>query len=944
MEAEIASGETSGSPVWNENDETCGCTSGTLTQICDDTATTFGSALSAEGACINAASGGGGSGTSDWYNTSGAWSYRKNITINASQVNGTQTNFPVMVRLASDSDLAGKAQSSGNDILFTNTSGTKLDHEIELYNSSTGQLVAWVRMPTLVNTSDTTLYMYYGNSSVGSQQNATGVWDSSYKGVWHLNGTTLSALDSTANGNNGTISAPAASSGYIDGAGSFNGTNDKITLTRTSSMSQTSAWTLSAWTYATSAPSGAGVISEDYGTSDSDVQYELGYGIDEGGGGSSKLKVGFYDGTWRIAADSDNIPTTTWVYIVGTWNGTNLVLYKNGSLVTSSTPGGTVPTGLASFYIGRRHDTFASVNYFPGLIDEPRVSGTARSAQWIQTEYNNQRNGSTFLSLGGEQASTAWYSSSWSYRKNITINASQVNGTQTNFPVMVRLASDSDLAADAQDDGDDILFAQGTVKLDHEIELFNGSTGELVAWVRMPNLANTTNTTLYMYYGNSSVGSQQNRTGVWDSDYKLVMHMGDGSVVNLTDSTSYAHSSTNSGGTVATGNMGGATAYSGSAQYSYVSYNADMNFANTTTMSGWVYLTSDPSSWMYIFNHPYSTTHANPYVAYALFASTDSNKPSILVSNNGASYTQVDSTDALVKNTWYYVVGVSSPGAGNEKIYVNGAQKNTGTGPTSFNMVNTPNSGIATRNPNDNGEYLPGRVDELRISGIARSASWINTEYNNQRNDSTFTALGSEESSGGGGGGGGGIVCCTTNVASGETSSPDWDAGDEKCGCDSATISQVCDATPSDGLAGGGVCNSTYQCQTGGDVIDGGSGTTCDASNKCLLVKNSTGAVKARFDALGYVDVKGNFSQSQSSLTPPAGSFKITNSTNNVVLYADQSGNLTTRGNFTKQTSPTPSGGNDFILKDSTGQVVGLIDGATGNMYFKGQLHYNSNF
>ena len=64
-----------------------------------------------------------------------------------------QTDFPVVVNLASDSDLAAKAQNSptaGYDILFTSFNGTtKLSHEIERFNDSTGELGAWGGGPRL---------------------------------------------------------------------------------------------------------------------------------------------------------------------------------------------------------------------------------------------------------------------------------------------------------------------------------------------------------------------------------------------------------------------------------------------------------------------------------------------------------------------------------------------------------------------------------------------------------------------------------------------------------------------------------------------------------------------------------------------------------------------------------------------------------------------------
>ena len=65
------------------------------------------------------------------------------------------------------------------------------------------------------------------------------------------------------------------------------------------------------------------------------------------------------------------------------------------------------------------------------------------------------------------------------------------------------MASDTGLAAHARDDGGDIYFTSsgGSTKLSHEIEKFDSSTGNLVAWVKVPNLSSSTDTILYMYYG-----------------------------------------------------------------------------------------------------------------------------------------------------------------------------------------------------------------------------------------------------------------------------------------------------------------------------------------------------------------------------------------------------------------------------------------------------------
>jgi MSHA biogenesis protein MshQ len=59
--------------------------------------------------------------------------------------------------------------------------------------------------------------------------------------------------------------------------------------------------------------------------------------------------------------------------------------------------------------------------------------------------------------------------------------------------------------------GCDIAFmaASGGAQLDHEIEAYDGTTGTLVAWVRIPSLTGV-NSTIFIYYGDPDVTCPQN--------------------------------------------------------------------------------------------------------------------------------------------------------------------------------------------------------------------------------------------------------------------------------------------------------------------------------------------------------------------------------------------------------------------------------------------------
>ena len=75
-----------------------------------------------------------------------------------------------------DANLQTAAKADGSDIVFTAGDGvTKVSHEIESYNSATGQLTAWVNVPAVSPSADTVIYLYYGNSSAPNQQNAAGM-------------------------------------------------------------------------------------------------------------------------------------------------------------------------------------------------------------------------------------------------------------------------------------------------------------------------------------------------------------------------------------------------------------------------------------------------------------------------------------------------------------------------------------------------------------------------------------------------------------------------------------------------------------------------------------------------------------------------------------------------------------------------------------------------
>jgi len=239
-----------------------------------------------------------------------------------------------------------------------------------------------------------------GRGGLNSPQ--TSKLTSGLAGIWTFNGPDVAgvrAYDRSGNGNTGAMTnGPTLSLGKIGQGLNFDGSNDYVDLGNPSALNLASAnrFTLSAWVYFTGGNDvEAGIISEDFSRINppgSTVQYEIGLDMDQAaGGGQSRLAVGFYNGAWRIVRQSTSFTTNRWIHITGTWDGTTLILYRDGVQVTSGAPGGSLPsTGVEGFYVGQRHDAIGTAN-FKGSIDEVRIYNRALTPSEVKQLYNMGR-------------------------------------------------------------------------------------------------------------------------------------------------------------------------------------------------------------------------------------------------------------------------------------------------------------------------------------------------------------------------------------------------------------------------------------------------------------------------------------------------------------------------------------------------------------------------
>ncbi|MFW9874818.1 MAG: DUF2341 domain-containing protein, partial [Candidatus Thorarchaeota archaeon] len=683
--------------------------------------------------------------------------YYKVITIDHNQVSGTSglINFPFLLSIY-DTDLhTTDVQSDGDDIAFS-LNNVWLDHEIELfdqtYNDTHARLVVWMRIPALSINIDSVIRMYYGNLSMGTRQNPTGVWDSNYKAVWHMNQDPSSSniLDSTSNNydltTRGFTSDPRFNNGKVGTAISVDGINDYFyinnidgpvndlafqtwftpytTIDNTTSrmdffrgnsptnnhpsMRFTTDGTVNVYLEVTSDTSEGSYGNKNSWTADSWFQFTYFRSI------SLSRAYHYINGIQdEVDSSSDNANPHL------PWNRFSILAYYDGSRI-----------------------------WGPGAISEFRILQTTLSSGWILTEYNNQYNPESFYTIGAEidvvwEPPNAHY---FAYYKFITIDQNEITGTgiHTNFPFLFSF-TDEDLRYHAQPDGDDIAFAVDGDWLDHDILIFNQTYStthaELMVWVQIPSLYTMKDTIITMFYGNSTMSSRENPEGVWDSGYAAVYHLDD----DFLDSTFNNRDGTNTGSVDVEGKIGDGQDFERNDNTDNINIGTWSVSGSKITIQAWVKFESFSRGDARILSKNSGTSDNNEYHVW-MIGTWDYNPPARLrgriktgISDSSGTSTFIAPSGNLSINTWYLTT-IKYDGS-NIHLVLNGNPVATLSKSGSLRINNWP---ITIGNSPTLARPIDAVIDEVRISSTIRTDDWLKTEYDNQNDPTSFGTVGEE--------------------------------------------------------------------------------------------------------------------------------------------------------------------------------------------------------
>lgn len=334
----------------------------------------------------------------------------KQATVDSSKVAATLTNYPAFVDL---SRIGITTQAEADSVrVYSNASKTT-----ELAREIVSVKEMHVKIPSLTTT--TTIYVDYdgvrSNYANTDTYGRNAVW-TDYYAVYHFQGTAGTSdkvADSTGNSRNLTENtSPSATTGKLtsdtsggydfDGLAGQTSSNSYDWLDRPGSnvLSDigSSAFTFSCW------------WNPDINTTVAFHQINLEQNSATGRPQAFMLYESDYHpycavetsttGTNNAINSGVTISTGNWHYMAFGRNSSNYPFqFTNGTLVTSSTTeSGSFSSPNAPFYINRRYNTSygSAKRYGDGKMDEVRLRMSYLDENWMDTEYNNQNDETTF--------------------------------------------------------------------------------------------------------------------------------------------------------------------------------------------------------------------------------------------------------------------------------------------------------------------------------------------------------------------------------------------------------------------------------------------------------------------------------------------------------------------------------------------------------------------
>lgn len=327
--------------------------------------------------------------------------------------------------------------------------------------------------------------------------------------------------------------------------------------------------------------------------------------------------------------------------------------------------------------------------------------------------------------IGDEEICAPWWDTAWTRRRRILVDLANA-AELIDFPVLVRLAADRIDYAVTKPGGTDVRFLSedSAVVLSHEMEEWAAGNDSYV-WVRLPVVSPAAEgpTVLWMYYGNLGAVSPVVSEATWDSGFKSVHHFH----ADTNDSTSASNDGTSPNPPSAgPGMIAGARTFDGNDDHLLLPDEGDYDFTTAFSVSAWIRVQSFSKSWQAVV--------AKGDDSWRLHRDNNSNNLGLGTTSTSNQSDNLGAQTNVNDNNWHHVAGVYD--GQNKKVFVDGMLVSKSY---TSELKNSNYQVCIGENIQATDRYFHGRIDEVRISSVARSDAWIIAEHRTVTVDSTLT-------------------------------------------------------------------------------------------------------------------------------------------------------------------------------------------------------------
>jgi len=328
------------------------------------------------------------------------------LEISVSQQSQDHVDFPVLLPTPpSWHPFWSDVSIDGSDIHCVSSTGVAVPHQLVSIDVFNKTIQLYVKL-TLSSKAETTVYVLY-KGYANTRNIPSSTW-SAYYAVYHMDSISGTEPDALGSFDGTVVGADVDQPGQIGQSMLFSASDlqDRVTNASAGNWERSQGWIVSA--YAKPLTAAAMTVASKYEPVTDARGWSTGF-TDSGSNVVANMIISYdNDPATRVHVQTlESFSVGSWMHVAYSYSGSSLAsgcsIYVNGNgktlVINNDNLGWTTILNSAIFAVGAQFGSSYQASWFDGYLDEVRIMTVKAGDQWIESEYNNLSNPSTFSSI-----------------------------------------------------------------------------------------------------------------------------------------------------------------------------------------------------------------------------------------------------------------------------------------------------------------------------------------------------------------------------------------------------------------------------------------------------------------------------------------------------------------------------------------------------------------